>query len=81
MYIAGTYLTTSLVSTLKQEVYIFADASEKATSALAYLNAIHINKDTHIGLLLKKSNVAPKHGYIIPRAVYSCYGSLSLIHI
>ncbi|XP_033762808.1 uncharacterized protein LOC117344237 [Pecten maximus] len=65
--ISRTYLPISLSSTSEQEVHIFSDASEKAICAVAYMKATDINGDTHVGFIIGKSKVSPKHGHTIPR--------------
>ncbi|XP_033756115.1 uncharacterized protein LOC117338860 [Pecten maximus] len=65
--ISRTYLPTTLSSTSEQEVHIFSDASEKAICAVAYMKATDINGDTHVGFIIGKSKVSPKHGHTIPR--------------
>ncbi|XP_069103134.1 uncharacterized protein [Argopecten irradians] len=51
---------------LTNEVHIFADASERAIAAVAYLT-LNNNGETYTTFLLGKSKVAPKHGNSIPR--------------
>ncbi|XP_069108240.1 uncharacterized protein [Argopecten irradians] len=49
------------------KIHIFADASENAKAAVAYLQTIYADGSTHISFLLGKTKVAPKHGHSIPR--------------
>ncbi|XP_069129320.1 uncharacterized protein [Argopecten irradians] len=65
--ISRTYLPTSLSSTLQKEIHIFSDASEKAICAVAYIKAVDVNGDSHVGFVMGKSKVSPKHGHTIPR--------------
>ncbi|XP_033744280.1 uncharacterized protein LOC117330168 [Pecten maximus] len=52
---------------LSTKVHIFADASEKAIAAVAYLQTVDATGSTHISFLMGKTKVAPKHGHSIPR--------------
>lgn len=47
--------------------HIFADASEKATAASAYLHTIDREGNGHVGFLIGKAKLAPQSGNTIPR--------------
>ncbi|XP_033760784.1 uncharacterized protein LOC117342688 [Pecten maximus] len=52
---------------LTNKVHIYADASERAIAAVAYLQTVNANGKTCTTFLLGKSKVVPKHGHSIPR--------------
>ncbi|XP_060080540.1 uncharacterized protein LOC132559922 [Ylistrum balloti] len=52
---------------ITNKVHIYADASERAIAAVAYLQTIDVEGNIHVSFLLGKSKVAPKHGHSIPR--------------
>ncbi|XP_052799499.1 uncharacterized protein LOC128231119 [Mya arenaria] len=51
----------------QRDLYVYSDASEKAVAAVAYLLSVDKNGDKHLGFVLGKAKVAPKHGQTIPR--------------
>ncbi|VDI13795.1 Hypothetical predicted protein [Mytilus galloprovincialis] len=53
--------------TLNKDLCIFSDASEKAVAAVAYIRTTEKDGSTHLGFVLGKAKVAPKHGHTIPR--------------
>lgn len=48
-------------------MHIFADASERAYSAVAYLRKAKKDGQIHLAFILTRSRVAPKQVYSIPR--------------
>lgn len=50
-----------------QELHVYADASETAIAAVAYLKTIHTFHNMHMGFVMGKSKVASKQGHTIPQ--------------
>ncbi|PIK56556.1 hypothetical protein BSL78_06524 [Apostichopus japonicus] len=61
------YTKVSLSSTRRKELCIFADASEKAIGAVAYLRATDNEGNPHVGFVMGKSKLAPRPAHTIPR--------------
>lgn len=57
----------NLSKAIRNELWIYCDASEKAITAVSYLKAFFPDGSTSIGFLLGKSKVAPVSGDTIPR--------------
>ncbi|XP_071841158.1 uncharacterized protein [Apostichopus japonicus] len=61
------YAKNSLLSTRRKELCIFADASEKAIWAVAYLRATDNEGNPHVGFVMEKSKLAPRPAHTFPR--------------
>ena len=61
------YLPASLSKTKRLELHVFADASEKAISSVAYIRSVKDDGTSEIGFVLGKAKVSPQHGHTIPR--------------
>ena len=61
------YFDLSVSETDSLETHIFADASEKAIAASAYLHTIDREGNCHVGFLIGKAKLAPQSGNTIPR--------------
>lgn len=61
--IRRTYMKhdASLSKAVRREIHIFSDAFEKAIAAVAYLKAVSPDGEIHVGIILGKANVGPKH--------------------
>ncbi|XP_055998882.1 uncharacterized protein LOC130047582 [Ostrea edulis] len=60
------YVPTSIKNAERIELHTFADASEKAISAVTYIK-ITRNGKNHVGFITGKSKLASHHGHTIPR--------------
>jgi len=60
--IQRTYVTTSIHNSVRRELYVFCDASEKAIAAVAYFKVTDIDGVNYTGFVLGKTKVAPSHG-------------------
>lgn len=67
--IRRTYMkhNASLSKAVRREIHVYSDASEDAIAAVAYLKTIRLDGEIHVGIILGKAKVAPKHGNSIPR--------------
>ncbi|XP_060571866.1 uncharacterized protein LOC132730037 [Ruditapes philippinarum] len=65
--IRRSYFVGSLSQMSRLELHIFADASESAVSAVAYVVGYSSNGQCQIGFVLGKSKLAPEKGHSIPR--------------
>ncbi|XP_061187504.1 uncharacterized protein LOC133195627 [Saccostrea echinata] len=67
--IRRTYMNhdASLSKAVRREIHLHSDASEDAIAAVAYLKTISQEGKIHVGIILGKAKVAPKHGNSIPR--------------
>ncbi|XP_052817602.1 uncharacterized protein LOC128243724 isoform X1 [Mya arenaria] len=65
--IPRTYFRPEVSGQAERELHVFCDASEKAIAAVAFLKTTDEAGKKHIGFVLGKSKVAPKHGHTIPR--------------
>lgn len=61
------YVPVSLRSTRYREHCVFSDASTMAISAVAYLKAVDMEGNTHIGFVMGKSKLTPHPSHTIPR--------------
>ncbi|XP_061180594.1 uncharacterized protein LOC133189205 [Saccostrea echinata] len=61
------YTPVSLSSASSSKVHVYSDASEKAISAVVYLQTIDDLGEVNIGFVIGKSRIAPKQGNTIPR--------------
>lgn len=63
------FVSSSLCSTAydSYELHVFADASEKAIGAVAYLRSVRANGSSDVGFVMGKAKVSPQHGHTIPR--------------
>ncbi|KAK3086079.1 hypothetical protein FSP39_013163 [Pinctada imbricata] len=61
------YVSTDLDKAVRKELHVYADASERAVSAVAYLFVYTSDDDHDISFIFGKSKLAPKHGHTIPR--------------
>lgn len=59
------YINSAEVS--RRELHIFADASQKAIGAVAYMKTFKADGTLHVGFVQAKAKVAPIHGHLIPR--------------
>lgn len=50
-----------------RDLYVYSDASEKAVATVAYLLITDELGRWHLGFVLAKAKIAPKHGHTIPR--------------
>lgn len=62
---AYAYINSAEVS--RRELHIFADASQKAIGAVAYMKTFKADGTLHVGFVQAKAKVAPIHGHTIPR--------------
>lgn len=60
------YVAVSMKNAEKIELHTFADASEKAISAVTYIKVTNTG-ETYIGFVTGKSKLAPHHGHTVPR--------------
>lgn len=69
MNIRRTYMKhdASLSEAVRREIHVFSDASEDAIAAVAFLKTVSPDGEIHVGIVLGKAKVAPKHGNSIPR--------------
>lgn len=74
--ISRTIVPTTLKDSVRTEMHVFSDASEKAVCAVAYLRVISNKGKTYHGLLTGKSKLSPQHSNTIPR-VELCAAVLS----
>ncbi|XP_033761536.1 uncharacterized protein LOC117343299 [Pecten maximus] len=65
--IPRTYGNMSMSKTVKNELCIFSDASEKAIAAVVSIRLTDSNGSQRLGFVLGKAKLAPKHGHTIPR--------------
>nr|XP_022305787.1 uncharacterized protein LOC111112553 [Crassostrea virginica] len=49
------------------EIHTFCDTSEQAIAAVSYLRMVYKDGTTHLGFVMGKAKVAPKHATTIPR--------------
>lgn len=52
---------------VRREIHVYSDASEDAIEAVAYLKTICLDDEIHVGIILGKEKVLPKHGSSITR--------------
>jgi hypothetical protein len=64
--IPRTYVSC-LSQTVTKELHVYADASEKAIAAGAYLRTLDKDGNPDLGFVLGKAKVAPTNGHTIPR--------------
>ena len=64
--IPRTYVSC-LSQTVTKELHVYADASEKAIAAVAYLRTLDKDGNPDLGFVLGKAKVAPTNGHTIPR--------------
>ncbi|XP_036952751.1 uncharacterized protein LOC119018863 isoform X1 [Acanthopagrus latus] len=67
LHIQRCYISVSLSSTQRKELCIFSDASTVAIGAVAYLRAVDIQGQYHVGFVMGKSKLAPRPAHTIPR--------------
>ncbi|MES9882937.1 MAG: hypothetical protein ABW185_18875 [Sedimenticola sp.] len=67
LHVPRTYSSSSLSDCVRREVHLFSDASEQAIAAVAYLKTTSPDGAEHVGYIMGKAKVAPKHGHTIPR--------------
>ncbi|KAF3699655.1 hypothetical protein EXN66_Car015342 [Channa argus] len=67
LQIPRQYIHTSLHTTLRRELCVFADASTLAVSAVAYLRAFDEEGQVHVGFCMGKSKLAPRQPHTVPR--------------
>lgn len=60
-------IVPDLSKSVRNELWIYSDASEKAIAAVSYLKAFFPDGSASTGFLLGKSKVAPVSGHTIPR--------------
>ena len=61
------YVPQSLSVTDDAEIHIYSDASEKAISAVGYLQVEDEDGNIDVGFIMGKSKLAPLKGHTIPR--------------
>ena len=61
------YVPQSLSTSVRKELHIFSDASEKAICAVAYVRVTMDNGDFSTGFVMGKCKLAPVHGHSVPR--------------
>ncbi|XP_067373333.1 uncharacterized protein [Channa argus] len=66
LQIPRQYIHTSLHTTLRRELCVFADASTLAVSAVAYLRAFDEEGQVHVGFCMGKSKLAPRQPHTVP---------------
>jgi hypothetical protein len=67
IHIPRMYGPSSLSVTKVSEILVYADASEKAIAAVAYLKTESADGESHVGFIMGKSKLAPSQGHTIPR--------------
>ena len=77
LQIPRMYVSASPCEAARRELHVFADASEKAIAAVAYLRTVSSNGDSDLGFMFGKTKVAPSHGHTIPR-LELCAGLLAV---
>lgn len=65
--IPRAYAYINSAEVLRRELHIFADASQKAIDAVAYMKPFKADGTLHVGFVQAKAKVAPVHGQTIPR--------------
>ncbi|XP_062618752.1 uncharacterized protein LOC134280361 [Saccostrea cucullata] len=65
--IPRAYAYINSAEVLRRELHIFADASQKAIGAVAYMKTYQTDGTPHVGFVQAKAKVAPVHGHTIPR--------------
>lgn len=61
------YTPVSLSLATSSEIHVYSYASEKAISAVVYLQTVDDLGEVNIGFVIGKSRIAPKQGNTIPR--------------
>ena len=51
----------------RRELHVFADASQQAIAAVAYLRVVDSDRNIHVSFVMGKAKLAPKHAVTIPR--------------
>ncbi|KAK3087380.1 hypothetical protein FSP39_005210 [Pinctada imbricata] len=67
LQIPCTFASCSLSMTKSKDLLIFSDASEMAIASVAYLRTTLHSGEQHIGFIIGKAKLAPKHGHTVPR--------------
>ncbi len=73
---AYAYINSAEVS--RRELHIFADASQKAINAVAYMKTFKADGTLHVGFVQAKAKVAPIHGHTIPRLKLTILNNLDV---
>ena len=76
LQIPRMYVSASPYEVARRELHVFADSSEKAMAAVAYLTTISSNVDSDLGFIFGKAKVAPSQGHTIP-SLELCAGLLA----
>jgi hypothetical protein len=61
------YTSVSLNCATSSKIHVFSDASERAISAVVYLQTVNDVGEVNVGFVIGKSRIAPKQGTTIPR--------------
>lgn len=66
--ICRTYMEhdASFSKAVRREIHVFSDASEDAIATVTYLKTVSPDGEIHVGIILGKVKVVPKHGNSIP---------------
>lgn len=67
LQIPRAYTSFSTASALRRELFVFADASIKAISAVAYIKVTSHQGQTETGFVFEKGSLAPQPGLTMPR--------------
>ena len=65
--IPRAYIPRQSTEVKRRELHVFADASQQAIAAVAYLRVVDKKDNIHIGFVMGKAKLAPKHAVTIPR--------------
>lgn len=67
LQIPRPYTHVSSTESRRRELHVYADASQQAIGAVAYLRVTDTKDNIHVSFVLGKAKLAPKHATTIPR--------------